>query len=464
MDRQEHGELAKYLPEDVVADVLRRLALTPRWLAVSRCVCKTWQAIIDGGSLLCTRLPFTGIFISFTMLPFPELFSRPSAPGRPIVSGKLRFLAPSVKVRPDGGCHWEEDYTIYGHCNGLILLRDYVVNPAKQRWDRLPERPRKHAKGMVRPLYYKEYLAFDHTASSHYQVFRVPCLRPRLLSDGKFVEYKESAEWPPSRYILHVFSTRRWEERSFARQGDATGTVAETRVFSRRLLSVYWRGSLYVHCQNNFVMRISLSEDKYRVIKLPADTGRDPYLGLSQKGVYLASFFDHQIRVCILDESNGQVEWVFKHDYDLRPVKEFDSKEYGPWTLEDINYHFVLSHLQKVNREEATRYRQKKKALVQEKFEWNSDNDDFVDNQDMVEAHKDEYFHVEILGFHPYKEILFLSRAGEFRSNATGLAYHFNSFKVESLGSIYPTDYDCFDFHVINESRHIYSFPYTPMY
>jgi hypothetical protein len=70
-------------------------------------------------------------------------------------------------------------------------------------------------------------------------------------------------------------------------------------------------------------------------------------------------------------------------------------------------------------------------------------------------------FKIQILGFHPYKEILFLSRAEEFHLNATAFACHLNSFKVESLGSIYPTDYDSYD---INANRDICAFPYTPMY
>ncbi|KAM0833063.1 hypothetical protein ACQ4PT_064501 [Festuca glaucescens] len=466
--QEQHGDLAlaARLPEDVLTDVLRRLAATPRYLAISRSVCKEWRAIIDGESLLCTRLPFTGIFISLAVLPFPELFSRPSAPGRPAVSGKLHFLAPAVKVLPDGGCDWRGSHCIQGHCNGLILLRDYVVNPATQRWDRLPERPRDNAKGMVRHSRCNEYLAFDHTVSSHYQVFRIPYFQPRCRFDNDYDPIEEASEWPPSRYILHVFSSRTstWKERLFVRQGDAAGTVAETRQFSRRLLSVYWRGSLYVHCQNNFVMRLSLSEDKYNIIKLPMDTGRDPYLGLSQNGVYLASFVNHHLRVCIMDESSGHVQWTLKHDYDLNPVKAFNRQVNGPWILEDINYHFVLSRLPKVNKEAVIRYRQKKKAVVQEKFEWNSDDDDFDEHEDIVEAHQHKYFDMEILGFHPYKEIIFLSRAENFKLNATGFAYHLNSFKLESLGSIYPTDYAKFNFGLPNENCYIYSFPYTPMY
>jgi len=38
------------LPEDVLTDILRRLA--PRGLAISRCVCKAWHTTIDAHRLL----------------------------------------------------------------------------------------------------------------------------------------------------------------------------------------------------------------------------------------------------------------------------------------------------------------------------------------------------------------------------------------------------------------------------
>ena len=43
-------DLAELLPEDVLADVLGRLA--PRWLAASRGVCRSWRATVDNRGLL----------------------------------------------------------------------------------------------------------------------------------------------------------------------------------------------------------------------------------------------------------------------------------------------------------------------------------------------------------------------------------------------------------------------------
>nr|CDM80586.1 unnamed protein product [Triticum aestivum] len=321
----DHGDLAALLPEDVLAEVLRRVA-APRWLAMSRCVCKAWRAIIDGESLLRTELPFSGFFITFRELCLPEFFSRPvSPPGRPAISGKLDFLPTPIKVRPDG---WslDGDYYIQDHCNGLLLLDGYVVNPATRSWDPLAPCPPNHGSGIVYDALDRELLAFDPMVSSHYHVVSIHYL-PTYFRPAQFDPLEEASEWPPSPYILHVFSskTRHWEERSFVREGNAGGTVAEARADLGRVSSVYWRGSLYVLSQYNFITRISLSEDKYSVIKPPMGIGWSSYIGLSEKGVYCASFLknDH-ILVCTLNETCNQFDWILKHEYDLKPVEMFD--------------------------------------------------------------------------------------------------------------------------------------------
>jgi hypothetical protein len=89
-----------------------------------------------------------------------------------------------------------------------------------------------------------------------------------------FREYRELKntmklmEWPPPVYVLQVFSsvTGRWEDRSFAREGGAAGTVAdmwphqltadfEPSLGPRRLYGIYSEQSLYVHCHNGFITR-----------------------------------------------------------------------------------------------------------------------------------------------------------------------------------------------------------------
>ncbi|TVU26192.1 hypothetical protein EJB05_28728, partial [Eragrostis curvula] len=104
-------------------------------------------------------------------------------------------------------------------------------------------------------FYECHFLAYEPTVSSHYKVVSIPFV-PRRLSVAK---YKHELEWPLSLYTTHVFSSRkwRWEERSFVREGEAAGTIASMRSYwtTRFRHAVYLRGTLYVHCQNDFVMR-----------------------------------------------------------------------------------------------------------------------------------------------------------------------------------------------------------------
>jgi hypothetical protein len=82
--------------------------------------------------------------------------------------------------------------------------------------------------------------------SQHYEVFIIPVLfttshgeddddyETQHLSAADSVEY-----WPPSTFTTHVFYSRkwRWEERSFVRQGDPAGTIADMISHSDRSLT-----------------------------------------------------------------------------------------------------------------------------------------------------------------------------------------------------------------------------------
>jgi hypothetical protein len=106
----------------------------------------------------------------------------------------------------------------------------------------------------------------------------------------------------------------------------------------------------------------------------------------------------------------------------------------------------------------------KKKSVVGKELEWNSSTHNVFKDEDMVEQcylgeeYYDNIYHedIKILGFHPYKEVVFLSA-----SERTGLAYHLNGSKIEILENIYPQDYTHFK-SIPNELDKIKSFPYTP--
>ncbi|CAN6373378.1 unnamed protein product [Urochloa humidicola] len=126
--------MALPVPDDLLADILSRLPL--RSLAVCRCVCKAWGALMDKHKLL---LPHSvhGLFINYGDYNRPHFFARPLADQK--IQGKVNFI---VREGPYGWMSsWHE---VADHCNGLVLYREtntnvlYVLNPTTQKWSRLP--------------------------------------------------------------------------------------------------------------------------------------------------------------------------------------------------------------------------------------------------------------------------------------------------------------------------------------
>uniref|UniRef100_A0A0E0AUJ3 F-box domain-containing protein n=1 Tax=Oryza glumipatula TaxID=40148 RepID=A0A0E0AUJ3_9ORYZ len=166
------------LPEDVLAEILRRLP--PRSLAASRCVCTDWRSAIDSRRLL-----------------------RPA-------SSRCRSPAFSSTSTPSGS-----------RSSSLAHLSH------RQPWARLPPLPRTFAK-LEYGFFDKEFIVFDTTVSLHYEVFNIQFVDVGWYNVKTMDPILKKSEWPPSPLVLCVFSsaTGRWEERSFSREGDAAGTVA----------------------------------------------------------------------------------------------------------------------------------------------------------------------------------------------------------------------------------------------
>uniref|UniRef100_A0A0E0KHA2 F-box associated domain-containing protein n=1 Tax=Oryza punctata TaxID=4537 RepID=A0A0E0KHA2_ORYPU len=261
------------------------------------------------------------------------------------------------------------------HCNGLLVLESgYVVNPATKS-------------------------SIQETASGAGE-FCVAAIAARL-----------------ERLLIKNKGVRR-------------GTMADVASVRDTHYAAYWRGMLYIHCQSNFIMRLSMSDNRYRIINRPVDaearTFSSHYLGKSKKGMYFASLSNDRLLVWLLDEPCGDMKWVLMHQTDLGP-----SLANNRWLF-------------RKGREPLT--------LMRENFEWNSDDDTVNDVKDTVERkYYDEY--ALILGFHPYKEILFIE------SMDRGYAYHLSSSKFEELGRLHPVN-----LHTIpNEHLDVeLSFPYTP--
>ncbi|TVU20211.1 hypothetical protein EJB05_36410, partial [Eragrostis curvula] len=331
------------LPDDLLTVVLGRL--TPFSLAESRCVRKSWCDIIDTRRLLrADLLPvrLDGFFLIEDvpcLTPIRHFFSRPSTGCK--ISSHLDFLRDEIPLHD---CLWISD-----HCNGLLFLSEtFVVNPATRQWVSLPPFPEPWV-GMEE-FDFNFFLAYDPMVSRHFEVVLIP-LVPSIRYT---IEFKEESEWPPSPFTTYVFSSRRWrwEERSFVREGKAAGTIADMRCGfdedPRLRHAVYLRGALYVHCQNDAVMRMTLWNDKYQMIKSPTkNNGSNQgvvYLGKSQKGVYCASISQENsrpwLRVWLLNESGSEMEWVLKSDVSLQMIVEkFPSASTDrcnmPWILND---------------------------------------------------------------------------------------------------------------------------------
>uniref|UniRef100_A0ACD5VP00 Uncharacterized protein n=2 Tax=Avena sativa TaxID=4498 RepID=A0ACD5VP00_AVESA len=515
---QDGSQPSSLLPDDVLANIFSRLA--PRWIAGSRCVCTSWRASIDARRLLrADLLPLSlrGILVHFDVHKFPAFFSCPALPDANALTGKLSFLP----FANPADCAWRvgeaykiwEKYAIKNHCNGLLLIDKYVVNPATRRWDALPPGPPGRVQFLIssvgdpeQTMLYEtihDYLVFDPTVSAHYQVLRI-CALSRMGSMHDL--WKKDAQCPSSSCTLNVLSSRTgcWEERCFVREGAAAGTVAE--VESRpRSGAVYWRGALYVHCESHFVLRISLSSNTYRVIKPPPGYGGNsypvPHLQKSEKGVYFVALDNYLLQVWILQESSGQMEWVLKHDRDMEPVlaRHCRRQVRGTWMLKGTNHNSFCTHFPEGDKED----------IVEEKFEWCSDSDDDVpeyedmpqecsseecysnnnsddvlDNEDVMEecsseanekssleenfesssndgmveecySDEEDICEIDMLGLHPYKEVLFLCESAK-----TGLAYHLSSSKIEDLGDIYPTNYHRSGGYGMDMVQ--YAFMYTP--
>jgi hypothetical protein len=166
------------------------------------------------------------------------------------------FSRPSNKKSLDNLTN-DDDHYILDHCNGVLLFWERVVNPATRQWVHLPPFPQQTCPGME-GFYPKFFLAYDPLMSPHhYMVLNFP-LVPFTYVDIKFTE---DSEWPPSIFTTHLFSSTKptWEERTFVREGEATGTIADMRFNWNDLHrhTVYFKGQFYVHCQNHSIMRYS---------------------------------------------------------------------------------------------------------------------------------------------------------------------------------------------------------------
>ncbi|CAL5034605.1 unnamed protein product [Urochloa decumbens] len=365
------------LPCDVVNDVLA--LLPPRSLAAARCVCKAWRAAVDAGGLLrADLLPLTvgGVFTQlFHELQPPEFLRPPSSSKK--VSGDLGY----VGIDSDHGM-WLPRIT--DCCNGLLLLNNCVVNPATRRWARLPPCP--------------------------------PLPEGRGRKDG---------------YLLYNDGTQRWEDRSIVREGEAIAVPDLLQSSAIHYYSAYCHGSLYMHFEEGYLVRLTLSDDKYQVIKTPALAVINPsenglvLIGKSKGGIYCAFTCEYQLRIWFLHEFGAETEWILVHETDLLVAIEARVHHNidGPWILQSP---WMKNLVEDGTTEEGV-------------LEWDFDTDNIpdVDIQDVDTRCYDGAHDVRIIGFHPYKEVIFLHHL----NCCYAVAYHWNSSKVQYMSRKLWTSY-----------------------
>jgi hypothetical protein len=188
-----------------------------------------------------------------------------------------------------------------------------------------------------------------------------------------------------------------------------------------------------------------------------SEEDREFYLGKSVNGIYCASLCQktqlhvrvEKLQVWFL---SSPTEWVLKHDRDIFPILpslNFDKHCNRPWILQEFDYWYEYDASQVSDEEDAMA--DNNEALVEEvKVDWDSDNDDVLEP-----GSENEEECIDILGFHPYKEVVLLSSWDRV------LAYHWTSSKIQHLGKLFPKFY----LKRRLSFRHPMatgSFPYTP--
>lgn len=131
----------------------------------------------------------------------------------------------------------------------------------------------------------------------------------------------------------------------------------------------------------------------------------------------LHKWYDGYCRIWLLNELCGQMEWVLKSNIDLEkeiPLRPFANKYSKPWTV-------------------TPRYNME--APAQDKVdEWDFDDGIVLKSTDNKSDEPCWPYAMVFLGFHPYKEIVFLC------VSSMALCYHLNTSKVQVLGSLQVTE------------------------
>uniref|UniRef100_A0A0E0FER9 F-box associated domain-containing protein n=1 Tax=Oryza meridionalis TaxID=40149 RepID=A0A0E0FER9_9ORYZ len=214
------------------------------------------------------------------------------------------------------------------------------------------------------------------------------------------------------------------------------GTMADvslTRVpYYCKTHSVYLRGALYMHCQNDCIIKITPADHKYRVIKLPGDfasnrNASDPFLGKSKDRVHYALVTRlSRLQIWFLNETSSSSsyddnEWVLKHYVDLGSIIQSYPCKHGrqQWICHNAD-----------TKQDKTR--ELPAVNDMEEFEWAIDKD-FDDDVDNISGASESIHHngqrvSAVLEFHPFRDIVFL-----YDTKIRVVAYDYSKAKDQDL-------------------------------
>jgi hypothetical protein len=169
------------------------------------------------------------------------------------------------------------------------------------------------------------------------------------------------------------------------------------------------------------------------------------YLGKSKLGVYYTALSGYKISVWTLHEALelGQTaEWELKHQSDLE--SSFLRHYTRDQLVEEPNKSWILNPSQKEYQD-------------MQDCEWDSSDDSVLDVEEEEDGvigndglYVDRYYDIDLLGYHPCKEIAFLG------DRLSGFAYNLDNAKLECLGSFGQT------FMPDSPAPTLRSFIYTP--
>ncbi|XBH59254.1 hypothetical protein VPH35_080545 [Triticum aestivum] len=270
------------------------------------------------------------------------------------------------------------------------------------------------------------FLAFDPAVSLHYKLYKVF----KVLNNHEeiYSTHTPASEEPMAKVVYSVvFSsqTRRWEMRKF-KQG---------RCAPRHLQNVqdafacdinwpsaeYWRGSLYVACENGVLMILNCSEETYDMVQLPGEiynNGGQTYqlprrslLASYGKGVRCAELKDLQLRIWALTRScDDQLGWTLAHEADLSPhvyMMKHNSRTIESW----VTWEMVASS--------RTPFSLLKQIS-------NNNNGNFIElDKSVTGLRKMHPTYGGIIGLHPRKDVLLLDIGG------IAVAYHINTSRMQ---------------------------------